>query len=192
MHFICQTASEHPDTRTNIREIAAQDPIAIYFHGSRADKLWKAGQFAEVEDWLKLIRDTGKLVGIASHMPEVLRHVEDKGWDVDFYMACFYNISKVERESLLAGGKRVEEPFDDPDRDVMCEFIRSTEKLCIAYKILAASRRCTTPEMVRDSFEYAFRNIKPTDPVDVGMFQKNTDQIAMNAGIVRDILGTNR
>lgn len=39
MHWICQTASEQPDVYANIRAIAALDPIAIYFHGSRSDTL---------------------------------------------------------------------------------------------------------------------------------------------------------
>ena len=33
-------------------------------------------------------------VDIGSHIPEVLDYVEEKGWDVDFYMACFYNLYK--------------------------------------------------------------------------------------------------
>ncbi len=188
MHWICQTAGEHPDPFVNIREAAELDPIAIYHHGSMSDRFWKDGSFAKVRDYLKAIRDTGKLVGIAAHMPEILHYVEDNGWDVDFYMTCFYNLAKVERMSLLAGGERVKEPFDDPDREVICRFIQATDKPCIAYKILAASRKCATPESVRDAFKWAFDHIKPGDPVDVGMFQKHLDQVAMNAAIVRQLL----
>ena len=131
-------------------------------------------------------------MGVAAHPPEVLRYVEDQGWDVDFYMSCFYNIGKVERTSMLAGGKRVAEPFDDEDRPVMCEFINATDKPCIAFKILAAGRKCASPESVREAFEFAFDNIKATDVVDVGVLQKHEDQIGMNARIVREVLAERR
>ena len=58
----------------------------------------------------------------------------------------------------------------------------------MAYKILAAGRRCKTPEMVRESFVYTFKNIKPGDVVDVGVFQKHHDQVTANAQLVREIL----
>jgi hypothetical protein len=187
MHWIAQTAGEHPDPFRHIREVAARDPIAIYHHGSMSDRFWKDGTFGKVRDLLRAIRDTGKLVGIAAHIPEVLHYVEDHGWDVDFYMTCFYNLGKIERQSLLAGGQRVEEPFDDEDRPIICRFIQATAKPCIAYKILAASRKCETPAAVRQAFQYAFDQIKPGDLVNVGMFQKHGDQVAMNAELVREL-----
>ena len=188
MQWICQTASEYPDPFENIRQIAELNPIGIYLHGSKSDKLWQAGEFDTARDHLKAIRDTGRLVGLAAHPPEIPRYVEDQGWDVDFYMSCFYNIRKVRRTSILAGGKPVEEPFDDEDRHVACKFVTDTDKPCIAFKILAASRKCSSPASVREAFEFAFANIKATDMVDVGVFQKHQDQIGMNARIVRDVL----
>lgn len=187
MHWICQTAGEHPDPYQNIKDIASLNPIAIYYHGSMSDKYWKEGRFGEVRDFLKAMRDTGCLVGIAAHLPEIRRYVEDNGWDIDFYMACFYNLAKVERMSVLAGGEYVKEPFDEEDPPITCEFIQSTEKPCIAYKIMAASRKCESPATVRRAFEYAFDRIKPGDMVDVGMFQKHKDQVAMNARFIREI-----
>jgi hypothetical protein len=59
MHWICQTAGEQPDPYANIREIAELDPIGIFHHGSVSDRLWQDGRFAEVEDRLKAVRDTG-------------------------------------------------------------------------------------------------------------------------------------
>jgi pentatricopeptide repeat protein len=188
MHWIAQTASEQTDLFENIRQIAAHGAWGIYWHGSMTDRMWRAGRIDEAEDYLKAMRDAGVKVGIACHMPEVLQYIEDKGWDLDFYMTCFYNIAKVERDSALVSGKMVAEPFDDPDRDVACQFIRRTEKPCIAYKILAASRKCGSEEEIRGAFKYAFENIKSGDIVNVGMFQKYTDQVAMNSDIVRGLL----
>jgi len=189
MHWLAQTASENPDPFANIRDIAARDAWGIYWHGSMTDRLWKSGEIDKAEEYLKAMRDQGVKVGIACHMPEVLRYIEDAGWDLDFYMVCFYNIAKIDRQSILvSGGKMVEEPFDAPDRDIACQFARDTDKPCIAYKILAASRKCSSDDDVRGAFQYAFDNIKAGDIVNVGMFQKHTDQIAMNAQLVREIL----
>ena len=126
MQWIVQTASERPDLFENIREIATLDPIAIYWHGSMTDRMWKEDRIHELEEYLKAIRDTGKLVGVACHMPHVLRWIEDQNWDVDFYMTCFYNLAKIKRESMLVTGKFVEEPFDDQDREPAIEFINFT------------------------------------------------------------------
>jgi hypothetical protein len=188
MKWIVQTASEKPDLFEYIREIAALDPIAIYWHGSMTDRMWKEGRIHELEEYLKAIRDTGKLVGVACHMPDVLRWIDDQNWDVDFYMTCFYNLAKIKRESMLVTGKFVEEPFDDEDREPAIEFIQYTSKPCIAYKILAASRKCRTEPELRGAFQYAYDSIKPGDMVNVGVFQKHADQIGQNATIVREIL----
>lgn len=188
MHWIVQTASEQPDLFENIRQIAALDPIGIYWHGSMTDRMWKAGRIDEARDYLKAIRDAGKLVGIACHMPEVLRYIADEGWDVDFYMVCFYNIAKVDRDSMLVSGKQAKEPFDDEDRDIACDFINYTDKPCIAYKILAASRKCGSEAEIRAAFRYAFDRIKPGDVVNVGMFQKHGDQVGDNTRLVAKLL----
>ena len=188
MQWIVQTASEKPDLFVNIKEIAALDPIAIYWHGSMTDRMWKEGRIHELEDYLKAIRDTGKLVGVACHMPDVLRWIEDQNWEVDFFKTCFYNLAKIKRDSMLVTGKFVAEPFDDEDRGPAIEFIQSTEKPCIAYKILAASRKCGSEAEIRGAFQFAYDNIKPGDIVNVGVFQKHSDQLGQNTQIVREIL----
>jgi len=38
-----------------------------------------------------MIHDAGLPAGIGSHIPEVIQYAEEKGWETDFYMACFYN-----------------------------------------------------------------------------------------------------
>ena len=62
--------------------------------------------------------------------------------------------------------------------------IQTVEKPCIGYKIMAAGRRAA-----RESFEYAFANIKPTDTVCVGMHRgDNTDMVRENVVMVEEIL----
>ena len=182
LHFIAQTASEMHDIFSNIRVIAATGAQAIYHHGTRTDNLWLDGRVDEVEDYLKCMRDTGVQVGMASHNPEVFDYVEDKGWDVDFYMTCFYNLSKLKRESALVDpfNQGSKEEFHEDDPPKIIRFIQQTDKQCLAFKFLAATRRCNTPEDVREAFEYVFANIKPGDATIAGMFPKHEDQISQN------------
>ena len=181
MHWIAQTASEMHDIRTNIRVIAAFGAIGIYFHGSRTDNLWHEGHIDEVEDYLKYMRDQGVQVGLGTHIPEVIEYAEEKGWDLDFYMACFYNLNRQKRESALVSGVHTQEKFYEEDPPRMCQTIRQTPKICLAFKILAAGRRCADQQEVRRAFQWAFEHIKPQDAVVVGMFPKYEDQILLNA-----------
>ena len=59
------------------------------------------------------------------------------------------------------------------------------KKPCMVYKILAAGRKCETPERVEAAFKEAFENIKPTDVVIVGFYDRYSDQAAENAALVR-------
>ena len=181
LQWIAQTAPEFASFESNVNQIVQMGAIAIYFHGSTVDKLFRAGNYAEIERCLKILRDTGKVVGLATHMPEVIRYSEEHGWDVDFYMACVYNISKVERD--VPYGR---EPFFESDIPLMYEAIRSTPKPCLAFKILGASRRCATQETVKAAFEEAYREIKPIDGVIVGVYPKNLDQVALNCSYAEE------
>ena len=182
LHWIAQTASEMSDVFQNIRITAQAGAIGIYHHGTQTDRWWLEGRIDNVEDYLKCIRDCGVRVGLGTHHPEVIEYAEEKGWDVDFYMACFYNINRKPRESrLVAPGQiHAEEDFREDDPPAMCKVIRQTQKTCLAFKILGAGRKCATQDDVRAAFDLAFRNIKATDAVVVGMFPKYVDQITLN------------
>jgi hypothetical protein len=182
LHWIAQTASEMSDVFQNIRVLAAAGAIGIYHHGTRTDKCWLAGRIDTVRDYLACMRDAGVQVGLGTHTPEVIEYAEEHGWDVDFYMACFYNINRKPRESALISsrGATVAEEFLDEDPPRMCRTILQTPKTCLAFKILGAGRRCATQQDVAAAFRFAFANIKPTDAVVVGMFPKYLDQIALN------------
>jgi hypothetical protein len=182
LKFITQTASEMHDGFSNIRVIAATGAEGIYLHGTKVNNWWLDGEIDKAEDYLKCMRDCGVQVGIGSHIPEVFDYVEDKGWDVDFYMTCFYNLHKQKRESTLVDpfNKGANEEFNEADPPKMIQIIQNTDRMCLAFKILAAGRRCRTQEDVREAFEYAFANIKEKDAVVVGMFPKYDDQIRLN------------
>lgn len=184
LHWIAQTASEMHDVFENIRILTAAGVAGIYHHGSRTDNLWHEGQINEVNEHLKCIRDCGVQVGLGTHIPEVIEYAEEKEWDIDFYMASVYNISRKPRESVLVSNtgvpKCAEETFLPEDPPHMYRIIRSTDKMCLAFKILGASRLCRTQTDVENAFKTAFENIKSKDAVVVGMFPKYEDQISLN------------
>jgi len=190
MNWIAQSASEITPFEGNIGSIQRAGAYATYLHGTQTDALFKAGEYQEIQRRLKVIRDSGMAVGLGSHMPEVFEYAESHHWDVDFYMCCVYNISKIDRVSSAITGKMNDgEPFDEEDRPIMFSFIRSTSKPCLAFKILGAGRRCRDHEDVHSAFEEAFSSIKPIDAVIVGMYPKNHDQVTENADIVRSLIG---
>jgi hypothetical protein len=182
LHWIAQTASEMADVFGNIRVTAAAGAIAIYHHGTQTDRFWHEGRIGDALDYLKRMRDSGVLVGLGTHIPEVVEYAEERSWDVDFYMTCLYNLSRKPRQSNLVNGTLAtqEELFLDEDREAMCRVIRATPKPCLAFKILAANRKCGSQEEVAAAFRYAIANIKPTDAVVVGMYPKHIDQVALN------------
>jgi hypothetical protein len=193
LHWIAQTASEMHDVMQNIRVLAAAGAMGIYHHGTQTDRFWQAGEIDKVEDYLKCMRDCGVQVGLGTHIPEVIAYAEERDWDVDFYMACVYNLSRKPRESALVSGVHAfaQEEYLDEDRERMCETIRQTDKTCLAFKILAAGRHCGTQEEVGQAFQYAFDQIKAQDAVVVGMYPKEEDQVALNVAHTLRALGLN-
>ena len=187
LHWIAQIASELADLTANIRQIAASGAVAAYHHGTRSDNLWHEGRIDEAKELLQVMRDCGLVVGMGSHIPEVIEYVEEQGWDVDFYLCSVYNLSRRRRDSQLVSGQRSEEVFDDQDRARMFRTIQSVSKPCLVIKVLGAGRACTTPEQTRATFAETFAQIKPDDAIVVGMFPKYRNQVEENARLVREI-----
>jgi hypothetical protein len=176
--------------------------IGIHHYGAATDNWFKQGQLDVVRDYTKRIRDTGLLVGVTSHIPECIAEIESQGWDVDYYMTCVYqwgrttddleklaggrrDLLPIEAYSMLTAQDRVAEVFLSGDPPKMFKVIRQVKKPCMVYKILAAGRRCETAQTVEAAFKEAFENMKPTDTVIVGMYDRYSDQPAENAAFVR-------
>jgi len=172
-----------------IAEAAKRKPIGISPHGALGERLLREKKLDVLTDLLKRIRDQGVLVGLSAHNPALIELAEEKGWDVDYYMCCLYYLTRPREEfqKLLGGELPLGEIYlqDDPPR--MFKVIQSTRKPCLTYKILAAGRRVESAAQVRQAFETAFNNIKPTDAVIVGMYQQLSDQVGENAALVRQI-----
>ena len=190
LHWIAQTASEYASLESNLHLMARVGPVAVYFHGSIVDNLYQNGNIDAIKQGLKTMRMLGVPVGLCTHIPEVLLRAEEEEWGADWYMASVYNIMKEGHISSAVTGKfSVDETFDEEDRTSMFDAIRQVKKPCLAFKILGASRRCTTDADREAAFAEAYASIKPTDGCVVGCFQKYSDQITRNAAFVKKILG---
>jgi hypothetical protein len=185
------------------KEMAKNGCIAIHHGGAGetgTDAWWRKGKLDRVREWCKAVRDAGVLVAITSHRPEVFDIIESQNWDVDYYMTCLYKYGRTPAEweksfapnpgmapvdlyhsregtSEHYGGEMAFVRGDPPE---MYKIIKQTKKPCWVYKILASGRLCETPQYVESAFKECFSNIKSTDAVVVGMWDKHMDQWGIN------------
>lgn len=186
MQFISLCSPDQIADKDALAKVLELNPIGIAFHGEVADRIWRAGKIDTIPDSLARIRDTGVLVGLSTHNPEVIEYAEENNWDLDFYMACVYRKSRDHNELMeIMSEVPIGETYLRSDPPRMCETISKASKTCLAFKILAAGRTCDTPEQVSKAFEFVLGHIKPTDAVIVGMYPRYTDQIKENADLVR-------
>ena len=191
IQWIAQTASELADIPAHIRGLAAVGAIGIYHHGSATDRFWQAGKIEQAREMLKLMRQTGVQVGLGTHIPEVIDYVESKGWDLDFYMTCVYNLSRPRAEAERLAGRPVrDELFWDPDREEMLKRVRQTAKACLIFKVYGAGRHCDSVDRMRAALRLAARYAKPSDGFVIGMFPKHKEQVRENCRLVREALAS--
>ena len=177
----------HPD---RIEHAASHRPLGIAPHGALAEKLHRQNRIPALLDLLKRIRSTGVLVGLSAHNPALIELAEQQGWDVDYYMCCLYYLTRPREEfQKILGEVPLGEVYLPSDRDRMLEVVRAARKPCLVYKVLAAGRANLSPAGVREAFQFTLSHIKATDAMILGMFQEFGDQVAMNAGLVRELGG---
>lgn len=174
--------------RLKIKDIInTASPIAIVHHGGVTDRLFSEGNSMIVHDYIKAVKDTGLLAGVSAHNPDVIKQIADKGWEVDFFMTCFYYLTRKQNieESMptLPTGSYI---FYKNDPVVMTSVIRQVKQPCLAFKILGAGRLCSSQETVKNAFQFAFSNIKPSDGVIVGMFPWSFDEITADSQFVKE------
>ncbi len=168
-------------------------PFAMSHHGGVTDRFFREGRAGQVHDFVKAVHDHGLLAGVSSHNPDCIKRMANEGWEVDFFMTCFHFLTRQSPPPNKAGsrpsvfdGPKGEPTFYRDDPSAMCEVIRQVKQPCLAFKILAAGRRCASQEIVRAAFEFAYRHIKPSDAVIVGMYPRRFDQVKANAGYARE------
>jgi hypothetical protein len=190
MNWLLLSSRKLEEDLSLIPQIAKQKPIGIVHHGGATDRRWRNGEQARIKEFLKAVRDSGVMVGLSTHTPEIVETVEEQNWDVDFFMTCIYRVTRTDAElEKLLGQKPLGEIFLPNDPPRMFQAIRQSRKTCLAYKILAAGRVTDSPKQIDQAFQTAFDNIKPRDCVIVGMLPRYTDQVRENADRVRRICG---
>ena len=193
MHYIAIEA-DRPKS-SPLQKLVDGGCIGIAHHGEVTDQLFKSGKIDEVNEYLKRVRDSGLLVGVSTHMADVVDTVESKGWDLDFYMTCVYerHRSAEDLEKLLGQAPiPVGEVYLPNDPPRMFKAMRATKRPCLAFKILAAGRLSDRRHWVEKAFRDTYESIKPTDAAIVGIYDRYTDQPADNAALVRRFTSSDR
>lgn len=184
MHLIAQ------DLGDPAQLVKLVKPLAIYRQGEITDRAFNTGTLATVREWCKKARDTGVVVGVGTHRPEVIATIEEQGWDVDFYAGCVYDRTRTAEEwKRVLNGSTLEmqgEAFLRGDPPKMYAVMRQTKKPCFAFKIMAAGR--ITGQGAGKAFQTAFESIKPTDGVFIGLFPRIKDEVRENAEHVYRLL----
>jgi hypothetical protein len=202
IQWICLAAGWHleerfPDTPQGIASgmlkcvdaAARLKPIGIAHHGAATDRLFRARRLDLIKEFISRVHDLGLAAGISTHNPLILEELEAKGWSHDFYMTAFYYQTRRPEEFKKEFGiEPVGEVYLASDPPRMCSVIRRVERPCLAYKVLAAGRRCQSAVQVRQAIEWAYQNIKPGDAVIIGMYPRFSDQVGDNTRTVREIL----
>jgi hypothetical protein len=184
LQFICLTTESFGGLSP--ARILELKPIALSHHGGVTDSLFRSGEAQKVHDFVKKAHDMGVLAGVSTHNPDNLKRMADEDWENDFFMACLHHLTRTREEMQKELGQiTFGEPFVESDPPRMTAVIRQVEKPCLAFKILAAGRRCDSQDAVGEAFRWAFENIKKTDAVIVGMFPQYQDEVALNAAFAR-------
>ena len=185
--WIATTGKNMTTFDEELDELMKYSPVAVCIHGELADELYLTDNLDKLSGLLDKIRAKGVPCGVCSHFPEVLLYTEENKLKPDFYMLSVYNLMQPDRShDVNPTGER----FEDSDLPKSYDAIKKLTAPTIALKIMGAGRRCSSQEQVRDVFVEAFSNIKPTDGVLVGMFDKYIDQPRVNAEHVLEALRT--
>jgi len=187
MKFICLHAGG--SGRASVEQVVRDtQPIAIVHHGGVTDRLFREGKSREVCDFVKRVRDAGVLAGVSAHNPACIKRIADEGWPVDFFMTCFYYLTRSQEEMEKMPPVvtlQIGYPFFACDPVAMTQVIQQVDQPCLGFKILAAGRKCHNGQAVKEAFKFAFEHVKPTDAVIVGMYPRYHDQIQENAQYTR-------
>jgi hypothetical protein len=177
-----------PDRASVKKVVRDTRPIALAHHGGVTDRLFREGKHREVHDFVKRVHDAGVLAGVSAHNPDCIRRIADEGWPVDFFMTCFYYITRTPQQRASMPPVvtvQVGRPFFASDPITMTQVAQQVDQPCLGFKILAAGRKCYDARSVKEAFKFAFEHLKPADAVIVGMYPRYQDQIHENVEYTR-------
>lgn len=191
MHWFCLSAGsawyEDPD---GVFDAVEHGPLGMAPHGGGVGhRCLRENRLDLLRDILKRIRDTGALVGLSVHDPQLLHIPEDEAWDLDYYMTGLYNLhGGREKFTEKFGYAPLGEVYAREDCDAMCQAIRRTTRPCIVFKVLAAGRAIGSPAQIRAEVKFVLEHTKPIDLLLLGMYQQFGDQIGENAAVITSLL----
>ena len=176
----------HADVATVKDAIKSVQPIALVHHGGVTDQLFGEGKHQQVHDFVKAVHDGGAMAGVSAHNPDCIKRIADEEWEVDFFMTCFYFLTRervpgaMEKVPPVCTLDMTHYTFYKDDPAAMTAVVRQVKQPCFGFKILAAGRACLNERRVREAFKIAYTSIKPIDAVIVGMFPRYVDEIQLN------------
>ena len=174
------------DQRVSMRQMKEVNTIGIYHQGTTTDFLYEQGDIEKIKENIKMWRELGTPVGLASHYPEVIARCEDEDWGADFYLASLHNSRRGRRgepSGFLTGKTKSNISFHAVDRPLMLDVVKQIDKPVIAYKIFAGGQMFigTTEEekrrMIKEVYDEVFTALKPNDLAAIGVFQRDIDEI---------------
>lgn len=196
MNFIFQTYAPVMNDYSlpvTMRQMGSVDPIGVYLSGTYNDVRFETGRNAEIVKMLGNLREMGIPLGMGTHHPELIQVSEQEGWDVDFYMACMYNLRRDregEESGFLTGkSKKGITNVYPSDRPIMLETLKKVKKPVIAFKIfgggqmLVEKTEAERRELIEDAYQTIFTSLKPNDIAVMGVFQKYHDQLTENVSV---------
>ena len=200
MNFIFQTYApmmlNHEVAEISIRQMQSVDPIGAYISGTYTDVRYETGRVNEITDMISFFRNFDMKLGIGTHRPEFIELSERENWDVDFYMACMYNLRKGregEESGFITGKNKSNVRTIVPgDRAIMLETLKKVQKPIIAFKIFAGGQMLVEKAeserrvLIKDTYNTIFNALKPNDIAVVGVYQRHHDQLTENISVFNE------
>ncbi len=174
------------DQKVSMRQMAEVNTIGLYHQGTTTDFLYEKGDIQKIKDNIKMWRELGLPVGLASHYPEVIARCEEEDWGADFYLASLHNARRGrvgEQSGFLTGKTKSALIFYREDRKPMLDVVSQINKPIIAYKIFAGGQifigkpEEEKREIIKECYDEVFSALKPNDLAAIGVFQRDMDEI---------------
>lgn len=200
MNFIFQTYSPMmmslETASVSMNMMMSVDPIGVYLSGTYTDLCLETNTMPNLYEMLKHLRTFDIKLGLGTHYPEIIEQSERENWDIDFYMACMYNLRRGregEQSGFITGkNKSLIRQIIPGDRDVMLSTLDNVKKPIIAFKIFAGGQmlvereEADRRERIKDTYNTIFNRLKPDDFAVMGVFQKHHDQLTENVSVFNE------
>ncbi|MBO5453292.1 MAG: hypothetical protein J6A69_04935 [Clostridia bacterium] len=199
MNFIFQTwgplMTSLQTADITIQQMMSVDPIGLYLSGTYNDVRFETGRNDEIVAMLGKLKESGVPVGFGTHHPELVELCEKEGWDVDFYMACMYNLRRQregEESGFITGKSKSGIVIVPEDRPVMLNVLKNIEKPIIAFKIFAGGQMLVQHNeeerraLIKNTYDTIFTTLKPNDIAVAGVFSKYHDQLTENVSVFNE------